>query len=407
MNERLQKLIAAAGLCSRRTAEEWIVQGKVTVNGGLARLGDTADPEADRILVDGRPLPAAPRKTTTVLLYKPRGVVTTLQDEQGRPTVAELLPPELGRLYPVGRLDQFSEGLLLMTNDGDLANRLTHPKGEVNKTYRLWVSGWHDGALEQLRRPITLDGYRIKPPTVRLLWEESGIRDQGSGIRDQGSGIRGCRDGTLPSAAAEPVGAVIGRPQNAEAPQAFPLRGWCPSSQTGADEVVSRQAIATDEALRATDSTSSVSGLAGDARCHLPLKGKAKDGEGIPSLPPGGKVPPQGANEGVPRQGTATDEALRAADSTSSVSGLAGDVRCHLPLKGKADEAAHTAALEITIHEGRNRQIRRMAEAAGLKPTRLKRIAEGGLRLGDLKPGQWRVLTAAECEALRREGENL
>ncbi len=361
MNERLQKLIAAAGLCSRRTAEEWIVQGKVTVNGGLARLGDTADPEADRILVDGRPLPAAPRKTTTVLLYKPRGVVTTLQDEQGRPTVAELLPPELGRLYPVGRLDQFSEGLLLMTNDGDLANRLTHPKGEVNKTYRLWVSGWHDGALEQLRRPIVLDGYRIKPPEVRLLWEESGIRDQGSGIRDQGSGIRGCRDGTLPSAAAEPVGAVIGRPQNAEAPQAFPLRGRCPSSQTGADEVVSRQAIATDEALRATDSTSSVSGLAGDARCHLPLQGKAKDGERTPSL----------------------------------------------PLQRKADEAAHTAALEITIHEGRNRQIRRMAEAAGLKPTRLKRIAEGGLRLGDLKPGQWRVLTAAECEALRREGENL
>ena len=138
------------------------------------------------------------------------------------------------------------------------------------------------------------------------------------------------------------------------------------------------------------------------------------------SLPPGGKVPPQGANEGVPRQGTATDEALRATDSTSSVSGLAGDARCHLPLqgkakdgeripsiplKGKADEVAHTAALEITIHEGRNRQIRRMAEAAGLKPTRLKRIAEGGLRLGDLKPGQWRVLTAAECEALRREGE--
>ena len=390
MNERLQKLIAAAGLCSRRTAEEWIVQGKVTVNGGLARLGDTADPEADRILVDGRPLPAAPRKTTTVLLYKPRGVVTTLQDEQGRPTVAELLPPELGRLYPVGRLDQFSEGLLLMTNDGDLANRLTHPKGEVNKTYRLWVSGWHDGALEQLRRPIVLDGYRIKPPTVRLLWEESGIRDQGSGIRDQGSGIRdqgsgirdqgsgirGCRDGTLPSAAAEPVGAVIGRPQNAEAPQAFPLRGRCPSAHTGADEVVPRQAIATDEALRATDSTSSVSGLAGDARCHLPLQGKAKDGERIPSLP---------------LQGKAKD----------------GERIPSIPLQGKADEVAHTAALEITIHEGRNRQIRRMAEAAGLKPTRLKRIAEGGLRLGDLKPGQWRVLTAAECEALRREGENL
>ena len=90
MNERLQKLIAAAGLCSRRTAEEWIIRGKVTVNGNLARLGDTADPETDEILVEGRPLPKASARTATVLLYKPRGVVTTMQDEKGRPTVAEL-----------------------------------------------------------------------------------------------------------------------------------------------------------------------------------------------------------------------------------------------------------------------------------------------------------------------------
>ena len=90
MKERLQKLIAASGLCSRRAAEEWIIRGKVTVNGGLARLGDTADPAADRICVDGQPLPAAPEKSTTILLYKPRGVVTTMHDERGRPTVAEL-----------------------------------------------------------------------------------------------------------------------------------------------------------------------------------------------------------------------------------------------------------------------------------------------------------------------------
>ena len=121
--ERLQKLISAAGLCARRTAEEWIAAGRVTVNGAVAALGQTADPAKDEILVDGRPLPQPPAQTTTILLYKPRGVVTTLSDEKGRPTVVSLLPAELPRLYPVGRLDQFSEGLLLMTNDGALANR--------------------------------------------------------------------------------------------------------------------------------------------------------------------------------------------------------------------------------------------------------------------------------------------
>lgn len=234
MNERLQKLIAAAGLCSRRRAEEWILQGKVTVNGGLARLGDTADPLRDEILVAGRRLPAQPSHSTTILLYKPRGYVTTLSDEKNRPKVTDLLPPELGRLYPVGRLDQFSEGLLLMTNDGALANALTHPRGEVNKTYRLWVDRWHDGALELLRRPIELDGRMIRPPLAKLMWQRDGI-----------------------------------------------------------------------------------------------------------------------------------------------------------------------AMLEITIHEGRNRQIRRMAEAAGLTPTRLKRVAEGPLTLGALKPGQWRRLTDEELAALK------
>ena len=203
------------------------------MNGDLARLGDSADPETDAILVSGEPLPAAPGRTTTILLYKPRGAVTTLSDEKGRSTVAELLPPELGRLYPVGRLDRFSEGLLLMTNDGALAQRLTHPAGEVRKTYLLWVSGWHDGALALLRRPIVLDQKRIRPPAVHLMWQQDGI-------------------------------------------------------------------------------------------CEL----------------------------------------------------------------------------EITIHEGRNRQIRRMAEAAGLTPTRLKRIAEGPLTLGELKPGQWRRLTEAELRQL-------
>lgn len=234
MSERVQKLIAAAGLCSRRAAEELLRAGRVSVNGTVAALGAVAEPE-DEIRVDGKPL-SAPTQTTTVLLYKPRGVVTTLRDERGRPTVAGLLPPELGRLYPVGRLDQFSEGLLLMTNDGELANRLTHPAGEICKTYHLWVSGWQEGALDLLRRPIVLDGYRIKPPAVRLLWQRE-----------------------------------------------------------------------------------------------------------------------------------------------------------------------HIAKLEIAIQEGRNRQIRRMAEAAGLTTTRLKRVAEGKLSLGDLKPGEWRLLTKDELEQMRVE----
>ena len=238
MKERLQKLISAAGLCSRRRAEEWIAQGKVTVNGELAHLGDGADPAFDRILVDGVPLPAAPARHTTVLLCKPRGYVTTLSDEKERPSVAELLPAELGRLYPVGRLDQFSEGLLLMTDDGDLAQRLTHPSGEVRKTYRLWVSGWRPEAPALLRRPIELDGYTIKPPLVKPIWQRDGI-----------------------------------------------------------------------------------------------------------------------------------------------------------------------ALLEITIHEGRNRQIRRMACAAGLTPTRLQRIAEGPIQLGDLKPGQWRPLTEEELSQLKKESK--
>ena len=249
MKERLQKLIASAGLCSRRRAEEWIAAGKVTVNGALARLGDSADPEADCILVAGRPLAAGPAAPVTILLYKPRGVVTTLSDERGRPTVAELLPPELPRLYPVGRLDMFSEGLLLLTNDGALAQRLTHPSGEVRKTYRLWVSGWRPEALTLLRRPIVLDGRPIAPPQVRLLWARE-----------------------------------------------------APTSPAGHSE--------------------------------------------------------------------------------------------------RSEESVPTAALEITIHEGRNRQIRRMAEAAGLTVTRLKRVAESGLTLGDLKPGEWRVLTDEELRQL-------
>ena len=232
MAERLQKIIAGCGVCSRRKAEELIAAGRVTVNGVKAAVGDTADLSVDVIELDGIRL-AAPAQKRTLLLYKPRGYVTTASDEKGRKTVMELVPGDL-RLYPVGRLDLNSEGLLLMTNDGDLAYRLTHPSRETPKRYLVWVNGWRDDAEALLRWPIELDGRPIRPPGLHVL--------------------------------------------------------------------------------------------------------HARDGQ---------------------------------------------------------------AKLTITIHEGRNRQIRRMCEAAGLRVTRLKRVAEGSLELGSLKHGEYRDLTAAELAALK------
>lgn len=234
MTERLQKILSARGVCSRRKAEEYITAGRVACNGVTAKLGDTADPEIDEILLDGRPLPSA-NEYVYIMLHKPRGYVTTLSDEKGRPNVTELVTGCGTRVYPVGRLDMDSEGLLLLTNDGDFANRLMHPKGEVSKTYDVWVTGFTEGAERKMERPITLDGYTIKKPKVRLLRNDNGL-----------------------------------------------------------------------------------------------------------------------------------------------------------------------ARLQITIHEGRNRQIRRMCQAAGLHVTRLRRISEGALRLGELKKGAWRYLTAEEVALLKK-----
>ena len=140
MAERLQKIIAAAGLMSRRTAEEYISAGRVTVNGRTAALGERADAEKDRILVDGKELPSTGEKVY-IMLNKPKGYVTSLKDEKGRKDVSGLVQ-ELGvRVYPVGRLDMNSEGLLLMTNDGEFANRIMHPSHEVTKTYHTWGPG--------------------------------------------------------------------------------------------------------------------------------------------------------------------------------------------------------------------------------------------------------------------------
>ena len=235
MKERLQKIISASGLMSRRAAEELIAAGRVSVNGVTAALGDRAEAETDRILVDGKALPSAGEKIY-ILLNKPRGYVTTLSDEKGRKDVSQLVK-ELGtRLYPVGRLDMYSEGLLIMTNDGDFANRLMHPSHEIDKCYHTWVKGEDMGwAVELLRCPMEIDGYVTSPAEVDIL----------------------------------------------------------------------------------------------------ELKG---------------------------------EEAL----------------------------------LAITIHEGRNRQVRKMCEAAGLKVTRLMRVSEGGVELGTLKSGKWRRLTEEELDMLRK-----
>lgn len=232
MTERLQKILSARGVASRRRAEEMISQGRVAVNGKTAQLGDAADPEVDEITVDGNPVPS-PMDKKYIMLYKPRGYVTTLSDEKGRPNAAQLVADCGFRVYPVGRLDMDSEGLLLFTNDGSFANAMMHPKMEISKVYEVWVTGYTPGGEIQLSKPIALDGYTIRPPKVKRL--------------------------------------------------------------------------------------------------------KVNDSK---------------------------------------------------------------ARFEITIHEGRNRQIRRMCEAAGMSVTRLKRIREGKLTLGELKPGQWRYLTEEELAQL-------
>ena len=162
MKERLQKLIASAGLCARRTAEDWIAAGRVCVNGAVASLGDRADLETDTVTVDGAPLPGKPG-AVYLMLNKPRGYVTTLSDEYGRRTAAELVADCGVRVYPVGRLDRDSEGLLLFTNDGELAQRLLHPRHQVEKVYLVTVRGDIRGAAERLMAITELDGEPIAP----------------------------------------------------------------------------------------------------------------------------------------------------------------------------------------------------------------------------------------------------
>lgn len=166
MEERLQKLLSSCGVTSRRGAEEWILAGRVKVNGQVAQLGDKADLERDRIEVDGKPLKREEQRVY-LMLNKPRGYVTTLSDEKGRKNVAQLVSGCGKRVWPVGRLDLDSEGLLILTDDGELTHKLIHPSHEVEKEYLVWVTGDVSKGIPILSSPMELDGDRLAPAKVR------------------------------------------------------------------------------------------------------------------------------------------------------------------------------------------------------------------------------------------------
>lgn len=168
---RIQKFFTDCGVLSRRAAEEEIKAGHVRINGEIAQIGQKIDPEHDRVTYQGKPvtMDTHPRNVY-VMLNKPRGYVTTMHDEQGRPCVTALIKDIPVRIYPIGRLDMDSEGLLLMTNDGELANKLTHPKHEIPKIYHVKIAGTvPQDQLKALSKPMNIDGYVIQPVEVKLI----------------------------------------------------------------------------------------------------------------------------------------------------------------------------------------------------------------------------------------------
>jgi 23S rRNA pseudouridine2605 synthase len=172
MLERLQKIISAAGITSRRASEELILAGRITVNGTVVtELGSKADPASDTVAVDGKPLTFASKKLY-ILLYKPVGYLTTLDDPEGRPLVVDLLKEVGERVYPVGRLDYNTEGLLLLTSDGEWANHLMHPRHEVEKEYHVRVRGKvHKSQLDQLAGGVEIEGRKTAPSRVSMIKE--------------------------------------------------------------------------------------------------------------------------------------------------------------------------------------------------------------------------------------------
>ena len=165
--QRLQKFLASAGIASRRHCEALILVGRVAVNGRVvSALGTKVDPERDRVTLDGQPVETSPQ-AIYLLLHKPPGYVTTADDERGRPTVTQLLPPSHQRVFPVGRLDMRSEGLLLLTNDGEVAHRLTHPRYGTEREYQVLLEGTlSSSALAGLRRGIAVEGRHVTPVSV-------------------------------------------------------------------------------------------------------------------------------------------------------------------------------------------------------------------------------------------------
>jgi pseudouridine synthase len=174
---RLQKLLSSAGVASRRAAEQLILDGRVSVNGQVVRaLGSKADPARDEVRVDGRRVRVVANRRY-LLLNKPRGVLSTRSDPRGRPTVIDLVKAEAEYLFPVGRLDFDSEGLLLLTNDGELAERLTHPRHDVEKVYHVRVRGVPDDhGLARLRRGLVVEGRRTRPAEVEVIETGRGAR---------------------------------------------------------------------------------------------------------------------------------------------------------------------------------------------------------------------------------------
>ena len=171
MEERLQKAMARAGIGSRRACDEIIRQGRVKIDGQIATLGQKVDPTRQRVIVDGQPLTMT-EPPMYIAIHKPRGILAVSQDDRGRRTVRDLIPLP-GHLYPVGRLDAPSEGLMLLTNDGELANRLMHPRYEHAKEYHVSVAGHpNDRTLEQWRRGVILDGEKTAPADVSVLRRE-------------------------------------------------------------------------------------------------------------------------------------------------------------------------------------------------------------------------------------------
>jgi 23S rRNA pseudouridine2605 synthase len=181
--ERLQKILAAAGLGSRREAEEWIAEGRVRVNGAVVTLGDRADPERDSVKFDGRPV--RPRRTRRyLLLNKPRGYITTTDDPERRQTVLDLVPEGLRGLKPIGRLDVQSEGLLILTDDGDFAQAVSHPSRGVGKEYEVKVSGVPTEAeLGRVRRGLPIDGRRAAPCQIDRMRRTRGPGEGNTWLR--------------------------------------------------------------------------------------------------------------------------------------------------------------------------------------------------------------------------------